>query len=119
MVHKKTKLKGENRFRVIFEAAPNGMIMVDAQGRILLLNSEVEKIFGYSKEELLGKKIEILVPSRFHQQHPHDRKEFLNAPAKRAMGAGRDLFGLRKEWQRIPCRNRAKPCYHQSRDLCY
>jgi len=43
------------------------------------LNSEVEKIFGYSKEELLGKKIEILVPSRFHQQHPHDRKEFLNA----------------------------------------
>ena len=102
MISEKMKFKGEDPFRVIFEAAPNGMIMVDDHGQILLLNSEVEKIFGYSKEELLGQKIELLIPARFHQQHPHYRKDFFKAPAKRAVGAGRDLFGLRKDGSEFP-----------------
>lgn len=98
----KIRFKDKDSFRIIFEAIPSGVIMVDDHGRILLLNSEIEKMFGYSKKELIGKKIEALVPARFHQQHPYDRKEFFNNPAKRPMGVGRDLLGLRKDGSEFP-----------------
>jgi PAS domain S-box-containing protein len=94
--------RADARFRVAVESSPNGMVMVDAQGRIILVNRAVERMFGYRREELLGKTIEVLVPERFRGRHPGDRGGFFAAPRERAMGAGRDLFGLRKDGVEIP-----------------
>jgi len=94
--------RAEARFRVAVESSPNGMVMVDADGRIVLVNREIERMFGYGREELLGQRIETLVPDRFRGQHPRDRARFFSAPTSRAMGAGRELFGLRKDGTEIP-----------------
>ena len=93
---------GEERFRLVIEAAPSGMIMVDERGAIVLVNSQVEHLFGYSREELLGQSIEILVPLSARAKHPEYRSQFFSAPTVRAMGMGRDLFGLRKDGTQIP-----------------
>jgi PAS domain S-box-containing protein len=76
--------------------------MTDREGRIVLVNREIERLFGYPREELLGQSIEKLVPSRFHGAHPNYREGFLSAPSVRAMGAGRDLYGLRKDGSEVP-----------------
>jgi hypothetical protein len=76
--------------------------MVDAEGRIVLVNSEVERLFGYTREELLGRPVEMLVPQEFRRGHPGDRSGFFSQPKTRAMGAGRDLFGLRKDGTQVP-----------------
>jgi len=94
--------RAEIRFRMAVESSPNGMVMVDQAGNIVLVNREVERMFGYSREELLGKSIEMLVPERFRSRHPGDRARFFRAPNQRAMGAGRDLFGLRKDGTELP-----------------
>ncbi len=94
--------KADARFRVAVESSPNGMVMVDSQGKIVLVNRAVERMFGYRREELLGQAIEILVPDRFRTRHPGDRGGFFAAPRERAMGAGRELFGLRKDGSEIP-----------------
>jgi PAS domain S-box-containing protein len=93
---------GEERLRQVIEAAPSGMIMVDDRGSIVLVNSQVEQLFGYSRDELLGKSIEILVPMSARAKHPEYRKQFFCAPSVRAMGMGRDLFGLKKDGAQIP-----------------
>jgi hypothetical protein len=94
--------RAEARFRLAVESSPNGMIMVDPTGRIVLVNREVERLFGYKREELLGQTVEILVPVRFRQHHPKYRGEFFREPHRRAMGAGRNLFGLRKDGTELP-----------------
>ena len=94
--------KADARFRVAVESSPNGMVMVDSQGKIVLVNRAIERMFGYRREELLGQTIEILVPDRFRARHPSDRGGFFAAPRERSMGAGRDLFGLRKDGSEIP-----------------
>ena len=76
--------------------------MTDSEGRIVLVNREVERLFGYSREELLGQQIELLVPHRFHDHHPSYRKSFRADPRARAMGAGRDLRGRRKDGSEVP-----------------
>ena len=96
------QLAAERRFRLVVEAAPNGMIMVDASGRIAMLNGQAERKFGYSRSELLGQPVEILVPQRFRSAHPALRARFLAEPVLRPMGAGRDLFGLRKDGSEFP-----------------
>lgn len=96
-------LKGsENRFRSIVEAAPSAMISVDHAGRINLVNTRARELFGYSKEELLGRPVEILVPERLRNRHLLDRQGFLNQPTSRPMGVGRDLFGVHKDGREIP-----------------
>src|ERR1700733_5473116 len=85
----------ENRLRLVIEASPSGMIMVDDQGKITLVNSQVEKLFGYTREELLGQPIEMLVPESARAKHPGYRESFSREPTVRSMGIGRDLFGLR------------------------
>ncbi|HMF16296.1 MAG TPA: PAS domain S-box protein, partial [Gemmataceae bacterium] len=95
-------LEGERRFRVAVEAAPNAMIMVDAQGQILLVNSQTEKLFGYQRKELAGQPVEMLVPERLRAQHRHDRTLFMSDPQARPMGQGRDLFGRRKDGTEFP-----------------
>jgi PAS domain S-box-containing protein len=94
--------RAEERFRAAVESSPNGMVMVDGEGRVVLVNREIERMFGYGREELLGQRIEMLVPERFRGQHPTDRVHFFAAPSSRAMGIGRDLFGLRKDGTEIP-----------------
>lgn len=94
--------KAEERFRLAVEASPNAMVMVDRAGAIILVNTQSEKLFGYPREELLGKKIEILVPPRFREAHPGHRAGFHASPRARPMGAGRDLYGLRKDGTEIP-----------------
>jgi PAS domain S-box-containing protein len=76
--------------------------MIDAGGRIVLVNRAIEGMFGYAREELLGQPVEMLVPLRFRRGHSADRSRFLQAPQERAMGAGRDLRGLRKDGSEIP-----------------
>jgi PAS domain S-box-containing protein len=86
-----------DQFRMLFEAAPNGVIAFDAAGCIILVNAQVEKMFGYSREELIGRPAEELVPVRFRQGHVGLRKKFAAAPQMRLMGTNRDLFGMRKD----------------------
>jgi PAS domain S-box-containing protein len=86
-----------DQFRMLFEAAPNGVMAVDAAGCIILLNAQMEKMFGYSREELIGRPVEVLVPVRFQQRHAGLRKKFSAAPQMRPMGTGRDLVGARKD----------------------
>lgn len=92
----------EERFRQVIESSPNGIVIVDKNGVINLVNEQIEKTFGYSRDELLGTSIDILVPRRFQVIHPKYRNSFFANPSTRPMGAGRDLFGLRKDGSEFP-----------------
>jgi len=94
--------RAEQRFRAVVESAPSGMVMMNRAGTIELVNREAERLFGYAREELLGKPIELLVPHRLRERHPGYRTDFFANPQTRAMGAGRDLFGVRKDGAEIP-----------------
>ena len=96
------KNKSEEFFQFAFEGAPNAMVMVDREGKIVLVNTQTEKLFGYSREEMIGQKIETLVPERFRAKHPGHREAFFGDPKTRSMGAGRDLFGLKKDGAEVP-----------------
>ena len=92
----------EQRLRLIVDAAPNGMLMINRKGEIVLVNSQIERLFQYNRDELLGKAIEILVPEASRGKHSGYRDTFLLEPKARAMGSGRDLFGLRKDGSLVP-----------------
>jgi PAS domain S-box-containing protein len=94
--------QAETRFRLVFEAAPNAMIMLDDRGCITLLNSQTELLFGHSRDELLGQPVEMLVPVRYRAVHPGHRRNFSQHPTTRAMGAGRELYGLHKDGREVP-----------------
>jgi PAS domain S-box-containing protein len=89
-------------FRVLFESAPNGVLLVDHDGVILLGNAWMENKFGYRREELIGRPVELLIPEWFSKRHPGDREAFLAAPEARPMGAGRELYGRRKDGSEFP-----------------
>ena len=99
----------EEQFRLIVEAAPNGIIVVNERGKMRLVNVEIEKMFGYRREALIGKQVEMLVPERFRGHHPSFRTDFMKHPEERPMGAGRDLFGLRKDCSEFPVEIGLKP----------
>ena len=88
--------------RLMVEASPNAMVMVDGAGRIALLNEQAERLFGYSRRELIGEPVEKLLPERIRRGHPGLRAGFMSSPSTRSMGAGRDLFGLRADGTEIP-----------------
>lgn len=94
--------RAEERFRRVVESAPNAIILVGHDGLITMINTQTEKLFGYGREELVGHPIEILVPERFRAAHPNQRGSFFAAPSVRAMGAGRDLYGRRKDGHEFP-----------------
>lgn len=87
---------------LVVESAPNAMVMVNQEGRIVLVNKQTEKLFGYVREELLGQPLEMLVPDRYQSEHSGYRKEFFGKPATRPMGMGRDLFGRHKDGREFP-----------------
>jgi PAS domain S-box-containing protein len=78
------------------------MVMIDREGKIVLVNREIERLFGYARDELLGRPIELLVPERLRGRHPGFRDSFFASPQARSMGAGRDLFGVRKDGRELP-----------------
>ena len=90
------------RFHKIVEFAPHALVIVDSQGIITLVNFQAEKLFGYSRDKLLGQPVEMLVPLRFRSSHAGLRDGFLLRPGARAMGAGRNLFGLRHDGGEMP-----------------
>lgn len=92
----------DEKLRLIIDAAPCGMTMVNEHGQIVIVNKQLEKLFGYTREELIGQTIEILVPTELRSFHPQQRAEFSKHPQARAMGAGRDLYGQRKDGSAIP-----------------
>ena len=94
--------RAEEMFHIAVEAAPNAMIMVDAAGKIVLVNAQTEKLFGYGSQELIGSEVDILVPRKYRDAHPAYRSEFMAEPQARAMGAGRDLYGVRKDGSEFP-----------------
>jgi PAS domain S-box-containing protein len=94
--------QAEELFRFATEAAPSGILLANDQGRIVLVNAHIEKLFGYRREELIGELVDILVPERFASQHPAYRAQFLAAPTARPMGAGRELFARRKDGSEFP-----------------
>lgn len=103
-VQRRTKelQRAEERLRLIIDSVPNGVVMIDQSGRIRLANPKVEEIFGYSHEELLGEEIEILIPKEVRQRHPELRNAYMSTPMVRAMGQGRDLYGVRKDGSEFP-----------------
>lgn len=94
--------KAEELFKLATEASPNGVILINDQGHIILVNSQIEKVFGYTREELVGKPVEILLPERFGTSYENDRANFFIAPEARAMGARAQLFARRKDGSEVP-----------------
>jgi PAS domain S-box-containing protein len=94
--------QAEEQLRLVVESAPNGIVMVDETGRITLINAELERQFGYSRSELLGQSVEVLLPESLRLGHSVSRADFMEAPEARPMGAGRELHGLRKDGTTFP-----------------
>jgi PAS domain S-box-containing protein len=87
----------DGRYRRLIDAAPDGIVGVNASGQIVLVNSQAERMFGYKREELLGKAVEMLVPERFRGRHPAHRQHYCSHPAIRPMGSGLDLRAVRAD----------------------
>ncbi len=92
----------ENRFRSLFEFSPDAIVTSDMSGRIREVNGRVEEFFGYSRAELIGQSIDVLVPERFRQAHPAHRRQYASQPRMRPMGAGLELYARRKDGSEFP-----------------
>ncbi|NOS82641.1 MAG: PAS domain S-box protein [Nitrospira sp.] len=94
--------RAEEQFRLVVESSPSGILMVDKSGTISLVNRQIEQQFGYERAELIGQPVEMLVPQHMRSHHAGDRAEFMAHSESRAMGKGRDLFGVRKDGTEFP-----------------
>lgn len=112
-----TIAQSENIFESILESAPDGMVITNQAGQILMANAQTEKLFGYAKLELIGQMIEILVPSRYRSNHVVERKNYFVNPHVRLMGAGIELFGLKKDGSEFPIEISLSPLKTQNNVL--
>ncbi len=94
--------EAEQKFKDLLEATPDSIVIVNATGNIVLVNAQTEKLFGYASAELLGEKIELLLPPRFRAKHPSHRETFFAASKARPMCAAIDLYGQRKDGTEFP-----------------
>jgi len=94
--------KSESWFKGLLESAPDAMVITNADGTIIIINAQTEKLFGFPRSEIIGKKVEFLIPSRFHLQHTRHREGYVENPKVRGMGVGMELFGRRKDDSEFP-----------------
>jgi PAS domain S-box-containing protein len=92
----------EERLRRLLDSAPDAMVIAGNDGRIVLVNTQTERLFGYKREELLGQPVELLVPERFWKHHRAHRGNYMVNPQARARGAGNELYGLKKDGTEFP-----------------
>ncbi|HEY8936444.1 MAG TPA: PAS domain S-box protein, partial [Cyclobacteriaceae bacterium] len=92
----------ELTFQLIVESSPNAIVLVNKEGKISYINNQTEKLFGYNRVELIGQLVEMLIPQRYNRHHPDFRNMFFAQPTVRSMGAGRELFAVRKDKTEFP-----------------
>ena len=92
----------ETELHGVLDATSDAIVIVDHEGRVVLANSQIERLFGYAREELIGKLVEVLVPQRFHKVYAARRVDFFDDPGARPMGTGLELYGLRKDNREFP-----------------
>jgi PAS domain S-box-containing protein len=96
-IENSVRRKLEERFKQVIESAPSATIMIDGRGTIELVNARAEAIFGYTRDELLGRSVDMLLPDQLRTDHAHHRAKYFASPTSREMGTGQDLFGRRKD----------------------
>jgi PAS domain S-box-containing protein len=101
-LEQEVRRKSEERFAALLDSAPDAVVIIDAEGRIVLVNEQTEQLFGYARAELLGARVEMLLPPRVHDQHAGHRAGYFADPRTRPMGVGLELAGRKKDGTEFP-----------------